>query len=224
MKTPFSTPDGLTLRNEQRDFPEWHLGRPHYALWALDVDVPALRQRVAAADGHLSGLLLADYCRQPHVTLSLCGFPSACPQQADDFGAAALAAQLAALRRAQPRPFDIEVGALASFASAPYLAVQDAGGQIAALRECLAGGSLNDSCGTYTPHVTVGLYADAWPMSEVQARLASFAGREALHLRISGISLLSYASAHIGGALACRARYDFQSETLHWTDSQRAPF
>ena len=224
MKTPFSAPDGLTLRNEQRDFPEWHLGRPHYALWALDLDVPALRQRVAAADGHLSGLLLADYCRQPHVTLSLCGFPSACPQQADDFGAATLAAQLAALRRAQPRPFDIEVGALASFASVPYLAVQDAGGQIAALRECLACGSLNDSCGTYTPHVTVGLYADAWPMSEVQARLASFAGREALHLRISGISLLSYASAHIGGALACRARYDFQSETLHWTDSQRAPF
>lgn len=224
MKTPFSAPDGLTLRNEQRDFPEWHLGRPHYALWALDLDVPALRQRVAAADGHLSGLLLADYCRQPHVTLSLCGFPSACPQHTDDFGAAALAAQLAALRRAQPRPFDIEVGALASFASVPYLAVQDAGGQIAALRECLAGGSLNDSCGTYTPHVTVGLYADAWPMSEVQARLASFAGRQALHLRISGISLLSYASAHIGGALACRARYDFQSETLHWTDSQRAPF
>ena len=224
MKTPGSAPDGLTLRNEQRDFPEWHLGRPHYALWALDVDVPALRQRVAAADGHLSGLLLADYCRQPHVTLSLCGFPSACPQQADDFGAAALAAQLAALRRAQPRPFDIEVGALASFASVPYLAVQDAGGQIAALRECLAGGSLNDSCGTYTPHVTVGLYADAWPMSQVQARLASFAGAEALRLRIAGISLLSYASAHIGGALACRARYDFQSETLHWTDSQRAPF
>lgn len=224
MKTPFSAPDGLTLRNEQRDFPEWHLGRPHYALWALDVDVPALRQRVAAAERHLSGLLLADYSRQPHVTLSLCGFPSACPQHTDDFGAAALAAQLAALRRAQPRPFDIEVGALASFASVPYLAVQDAGGQIAALRECLAGGSLNDSCGTYTPHVTVGLYADAWPMSEVQARLASFAGREALHLRISGISLLSYASAHIGGALACRARYDFQSETLHWTDSQRAPF
>lgn len=224
MKAPFSAPDGLTLRNEQRDFPEWHLGRPHYALWALDVDVPALRQRVAAAEKHLSSLLLADYCRQPHVTLSLCGFPSACPQHPDDFGAAALAAQLAALRRAQPRPFDIEVGALASFASVPYLAVQDAGGQIAALRECLAGGSLNDSCGTYTPHVTVGLYADAWPMSEVQARLASFAGRQALRLRISGISLLSYASAHIGGALACRARYDFQSKTLHWTDSQRAPF
>lgn len=224
MDTLFSAPDGLTLRNEQRDFPEWHLGRPHYALWALDVDVPAIRQRVAAAEGHLSGLLLADYRRQPHVTLSLCGFPSACPQQADDFGAAALAAQLATLRQAQPRPFDIEVGALASFTSAPYLAVQDAGGQIAALRECLAGGSLNDFYGAYTPHVTVGLYADAWPMPEVQARLASFAATEVLRLRISGISLLSYASAQIGGALACMARYDFQSETLHWTASQPYPF
>ena len=224
MQTPFSSPDGLTLRNAQRDFPEWHLGRPHYALWALEVDVPAIRQRVAAAERHLFGLLLPDYCRQPHVTLSLCGFPSACPQHADDFGAAALATQLAALRHAQPRPFDIEVGALASFTSAPYLAVQNAGGQIAALRECLAGGSLNDFCGTFTPHVTVGLYADAWPMSAVQVRLASFADTEALRLQISGISLLSYASAQIGGALACMARYDFQSETLPWTDSHLCPF
>ena len=224
MKTPFSAPDDLTLRNEQRDFPEWHLGRPHYALWALDVDVPAIQQRVAAAERHLSGLLLANYCRQPHVTLSLCGFPSACPEHADDFGAAALATQLAALRRAQPRSFDIEVGALASFASAPYLAVQDAGGHIAVLRECLAGGSLKDFGDPYVPHVTVGLYDDAWPMSAVQTRLASFADREALHLQISGISLLSYASAQIGGALACMARYDFQSETLHWTDNPLCPF
>ncbi|MEC5213665.1 2'-5' RNA ligase [Polaromonas sp. CG_9.5] len=224
METAFSAPNGLTLRNEPRDFPEWHLGRPHYALWALEVDVPALRQRVAAAARHLSGLLLPDYCRQPHVTLSLCGFPGACPEHADDFGVAALAAQLAALRHAQPRPFDIEVGALASFTSAPYLAVQNAGGQIAALRQCLAGGSLNDFYDAYTPHVTVGLYADAWPMPEVQVRLASFADREALRLRIPGISLLSYASARIGGELACMARYDFQSETLHWTASQPYPF
>ena len=224
METPFSAPNGLTLRNEQQDFPEWHLGRPHYAVWALEVDVPAVRQRVAAAAGHLSGLLLANYCRQPHVTLSLCGFPSACPEHTDDFGAAALAAQLAALRQAQPRPFDIEVGALASFTSAPYLAVQDAGGQIVTLRECLAGGSLKDFGDSYVPHVTVGLYADAWPMSAVQARLASFSEIEALRLRISGISLLSYVPAHIGGALACMARYDFQSKTLHWTDNQPCPF
>lgn len=220
----FTAPDGLTLRNEQRDFPEWHLGRPHYALWALDVDVPAIRQRMAIAAAHLSGLLLADYRRQAHVTLSLCGFPSACPQHTDDFGAAALATQLAALRKARPCAFDIEVGALASFTSAPYLAVQDAGGHITALRECLAGGSLKDDGDPYTPHVTVGLYADAWPMPAVQARLASVAGAEALRLRVSGISLLSYASARIGGALACMARYDFQSETLRWTDNRPSPF
>ena len=128
------------------------------------------------------------------------------------------------MRQAHPRPFDIEVGALASFASAPYLAVQDIGGHIAMLRDCLAGGSLKEFGDPYIPHVTVGLYADAWPLWEVQTRLASFADRDALPLRIAGISLLSYASAHIGGALACMARYDFQSETLRWTDNQPCPF
>jgi hypothetical protein len=42
--------------------------------WALDVDTPELRQAVSRAECHLSGLLLDDYRRQPHVTLDLCGF------------------------------------------------------------------------------------------------------------------------------------------------------
>ena len=224
VEASFSAPSGLTFRNEQRDFPEWHLGRPRYALWALDLDLPSIRHRMAMAAAHLSGLLLADYSRQAHVTLSLCGFPSALPQRTDDFSAAALAMQLAALRLARPLPFDIEVGKLASFASAPYLAVRDAGGHITALRESLAGGSLKDDADPYTPHVTVGLYADAWPIPAVQARLASFAGAEALRVPIAGISLLSYASAQIGGALTCMAHYDFQSDTLRWSDNQPHPF
>ena len=75
---------GQTLRNERRDFPEWHLGRPHYALWAVDVDLPDVRQAVAGAEAHLDGLLLDGYRRQPHITLALCGFPTAEPQHPDD--------------------------------------------------------------------------------------------------------------------------------------------
>ncbi len=67
---------GQTLPNVRRDFPEWHRGRPRYALWALDVDIPAVRHAVAAAETHLAGRLLAGYRRQPHVTLGLCGFPT----------------------------------------------------------------------------------------------------------------------------------------------------
>ncbi|HMY79709.1 MAG TPA: 2'-5' RNA ligase family protein, partial [Thauera aminoaromatica] len=51
----------LTLRNEHRDFHEWHRGRPHYLLWAIDMDLPAARARVAAAQHALDGLLLDGY-------------------------------------------------------------------------------------------------------------------------------------------------------------------
>ena len=214
--TPASIPHEFTLRNVRRDFPEWHLGRPRYALWALDVDAAPVRQRVQAAQSHLDGLLLPDYCRQPHITLSLCGFPSDAPRHADDFGAETLRAQLADLQRAQPRPFEIAVGALATFTSAPYLSVSDAGGHIAALRACLMGGEGGESGLTYTPHVTVGLYADAWPMPAVQARLASFAVDAPLRLRVVGVSLMAYAAAEIGGPLMQMADYDFGSGALRW--------
>lgn len=213
----------FTLRNVRRDFSEWHLGRPRYALWALDVDLAPLRQRVRAAQDHLGGLLLAHYRRQPHVTLSLCGFPSEAPCHADDFGAETLRAQLAALGQARPRPFDIEIGALASFTSAPYLTVSDEGGAIAALRACLADSYLQAGGCAYTPHVTVGLYADAWPVPAVQARLDSFVCGAPLRLRIAGINLMSYAAADIGGPLQRVARYEFDSAALRWEDMLFAP-
>ncbi|WP_368736564.1 2'-5' RNA ligase family protein, partial [Zoogloea oryzae] len=109
---------GQTLRNERRDFPEWHLGRPHYALWAVDVDLPDVRHAVAGADAHLAGLLLDGYRRQPHITLALCGFPTADPQHPDDYSPARLAAQVAALAAGAPAPFSLTLGALASFSSA----------------------------------------------------------------------------------------------------------
>ncbi|WP_168735306.1 2'-5' RNA ligase family protein [Pseudothauera rhizosphaerae] len=216
---PDLPPGSRCVRNVRRDFAEWHRGRPRYALWALDVDVPALQQRMHAAQAHLDGLLLDGYRRQPHVTLSLCGFPSAEPRHADDFGAAALEAQLAALRAARPAPFEIGIGALDSFASAPYLTVNDTDGRIAALRACLAAGDLNRPDGRYTPHVTVGLYADAWPAEAVRPRLASFAPGAALRLRVGGIGLFGYAAADIGGPLARIADYDFASGMLRWHDA-----
>ena len=209
---PF-TDSEFTLRNVQRDFPEWHLGRPRYALWALNVDIAPVRSRMLAAQQHLDGLLLDGYQRQPHITLSLCGFPCETPQAPDDFGAESLRTQIATLRRAQPQPFEIDIGNLASFTSVPYLTVNDADGNIAKLRDCLAPGAANDASGSYTPHVTVGLYADAWPTSQVQARLNRFACEAPLRLRIASASWVSYAAAVIGGPLTHLVDYDFVSGT-----------
>ena len=46
-----------TLRNERRDFHEWHRGRPHYLLWALD-DVAHLPCRITRLS--LMGYVAAD--------------------------------------------------------------------------------------------------------------------------------------------------------------------
>lgn len=205
---------GQTLPNVRRDFPEWHRGRPRYALWALDVDVPAVRDAMAAAETHLAGRLLAGYRRQPHVTLGLCGFPTDDPHHPDDFGPAALAAQLDALQALGTSPFDVEIGRLASFSSAPFLAVDDRSGGIAGLRRALA--PHDAPGGPYTPHVTVGLFAGAWPTADIQHQLDAFAGGPALRCRIDGVSLMSYAAPEIGGPLATLAEFNFTTRRLAW--------
>lgn len=218
MHQPAPTRDLFTLCNVRRDFPEWHLGRPHYALWALQVDTARVRQRVQAAQAHLAQHLLDAYLRQPHITVGLCGFPTATPQHADDFGPATLQAQLAALRQARPQPFAIGVGGLASFTSVPYLRVQAEARHLEALRQCLASACMNATPDQYTPHVTVGLYAGVWPLSVLEEQFRHFADGGDLALDIRGISLMAYAAAEIGGPLQTLAAFDFASGELHWCD------
>lgn len=217
MNTTTPAADSHTLCNVRRDFPEWHLGRQHYALWALQVDTAPVRQRMEDAQAHLAHHLLEDYRRQPHITVGLCGFLSATPQHADDFGLEALRAQLTALRQVRPVPFSLRVGGLASFTSVPYLSVQADAGHLEALRLCLAGAGMHSPPGHYTPHVTVGLYAGVWPLSDLQEQFSRFTGTAPLPLTLRGISLVSYAPHEIGGPLQTLADYDFESGTLCWS-------
>lgn len=204
-----------TVRNVCRDFPEWHLGRSPYVFWGLDVDFPAVRAQVRRAGEYLAGLLLDSYCRQPHVTLDLCGFPSVAAQHADDFAQEMLDRQCSALRAARLPAFEIEVGGLASFSSAPFLRVVDQG-QIAALRQCLAVDGQHRLAGDYVPHVTVGLYADAWPIDEIALRFGKDAVGEQLRCRIERISLMSYELGLIGGELSRVADYELVSGEMRW--------
>lgn len=207
-----------TLRNERRDFHAWHRGRPHYLLWALDVDAPPLRARVTAAQRALDGLLLEDYRRQPHITLALCGFPAvARAPAADEFDAGLIVRQLAALQAAAPAAFELAVGGLESFSSAPFLCVHDPSGALASLRRCLQVGD-DDAHGGYVPHVTVGLYAGAWPTAELAERFRALADAPRLACRIDRLSLMGYDAADIGGSLFTLADYDLAARRLRWRD------
>ena len=108
---------------------------------------------------------------------------------------------------AGPAPFSLAIGGLASFSSAPYLTVGDPAGGIAAVRRCLAVDGENRLNGDYVPHVTVGLYADAFPARAVLARLAACSAEEPLWCLVERISLMSYEPAEIGGRLTCLASH-----------------
>lgn len=197
---------GQTLRNLRRDFHEWHLGRPHYALWAIDVDLPVVRKLTEQAAGQLGDVLLDGYRRQPHITLALCGFPTQQPVLPDDFGPAELERQLDTLQRLAGAPFAVDIGGLASFTSAPFLAVRDVDGGIGRLRQALCGLRAEPG-GPYTPHVTVGLYGGEWPTGPLLERLDEGC-RDRVHCAVTRLSLMAYAASDIGGPLATLGEFD----------------
>lgn len=210
-----------TQENRRGDFSDWHRGRPAFWVWALDVDRPAVRARVAQAAQSLEGLLLEGYRRAPHITLGICGFPSRDTEAADSFTPLHLGRQLAALGRLRPAALTLSLGAAASFPSAPFLHVTDPHARLAPLRACLGGPCEALRRNDFLPHVTLGLYAAAWDCVEVARRLDRLV-LPPLRLQIGAVSLMRYEAADIGGPLDILADYFFDGRGLRWR-SGRAP-
>jgi 2'-5' RNA ligase len=192
-----------TLPAEDRDFPEWRRGRDTYAVWVLPLEEEAILNRFKTAREHLSGYLLEPYRRQPHITLFVCGFLVQEARYNDDFTEAQLQSQLLALEKASVQPFEIELGALNSFASAPFLEVRDPPGGIARLRGTLSLGAREFRTAPYTPHLTVGLYAGAFPSQNLAERMRAFPA-EPVPLRVEHIAFATYRAQEIAGLLTHR--------------------
>lgn len=209
-----------TIKNVRQDFQQWHQGRLRYALWAVDVDFLAVRQQTSAAERHLERFLLHGYCRQPHITLGISGFLSSKSlsdklQHADDYVFSSFEADLAALKNLNLQPFEIEIGALASFSSAPFLHVNDPTKSLHKLHACLHAVT-SDANFQYVPHVTVGLYSDTWSTEMVSNHLDAFPQDFLINRLINRVSLMSYAAAEIGGKLMTIADYDLAREEIQW--------
>lgn len=207
-----------TVASVHGDFVEWHRGRRHFAVWAIDLDSPHREATAAALRRHLAPFLLPGYRRQPHVTVQLCGFPGA-GQADDDYPPAAWQRHLAALAAAAPGPFAITLGAPASFTTAPYLTVHDDEGGIAALRAALGPDHLAGPDCTYLPHLTVGLYGGRFPWTAVARRLASFPAAAASRIAVTALTLLRYEAAVVAGPLAAIGRFDLAARAWQALDA-----
>jgi len=201
-----------TIAAENRDFPEWHYGRESYAVWVLRSENEAIQKKFKAAREHLADFLLEPYRRQPHITLFVCGFLVDEIKYNDDCTPAQLGAQIQALEQMCIQPFEIEIGGLNSFASAPYLEVHDLEGGIVRLRSILSGGAREFRTAPYTPHRTVGLDADAYPSRSVLVKLASVSTIP-IKWKVKQITLATYRASEFAGQLSYKHDFIFKPDS-----------
>ncbi len=196
----------LTLANQQRDFVEWRKGRSSFAIWALALDFPALIAASQSYRSHMAAYFLADYVRQPHITLHISGFPSKEMCFADDFPPDEFERQVERQQALELSPFTLEIGSPSSFSSAAYFSVHDATGKLEKIRQAL--GSRADDAYPYIPHVTFGLYRQQFPMTEVMDQLNAGPPWQPISVEIGKVSLMTYQAAVIGGLLS--SQYEFK--------------
>lgn len=216
---PPATP--CTLANVQRDFREWHRGRPRFAVWAIELAHPGVDARLRQLRDALGPRLLAPFARQPHITVHVCGFPVAAPTRADDFGEHELRAQAAAVARSGVAAFDVGVGAAFTFTSAACLAVHDDTRSLERLRRAWQAAVPGPDATPYVPHVTAGLYAGAWPLDDVRSRLDALPRLPALDVRVESLAWMCYESSRVAGPLSTLLRVRLDSGEVEVADPAR---
>jgi 2'-5' RNA ligase len=189
-----------TIPAIRRDYVEWHHGRTIYGLWLIELGAEELYLKVEAAREHLSDFLLKPYHRQPHISIFICGFLADTTSYEDDYSAKQLHIQAELLKNAHIKPFVIEVGGLNSFASAPFLEVQDLQDGIKRVRAILSMTAKEAGRSSFTPHVTIGLYSQAFPSRVVTEKISTFQNKP-IRLAIDRLTFATYDAREITGVL-----------------------
>ncbi len=157
-------------------------------------------RKVEAARKHMAGLLLTPYERQLHITLFVCGFLVDERRFGDEYAGHQLDAHIRLIADSKIAPFSIEIGELNSFASAPFLHVNDPEGGIERVRALLSTTAAEIERDRFTPHVTVGLYAGEFESGVVLERIKTFTD-EPVRFSVDRITFAAYDSSDIRGPL-----------------------
>ncbi|WP_019384404.1 2'-5' RNA ligase family protein [Acinetobacter venetianus] len=164
------------ISTERRDYPEWHHGRSDFAVWYIEIDQAEVIQYLDHIKNFFSDLLIDSNQRQYHITLFVCGFLT--PKSShydDDFEIDTLKQQIQALNSLEIETFELEINGLDSFSSALFLQVEDNNKILAKIRQQLAQYSDEIAALEYCPHITLGVYNDAWQSDLVLDRIQSIA-------------------------------------------------
>jgi len=190
-----------TVPSVALDYPECHRGRKDYALWLIELGNDEVNKKVHAAREHLAEFLLKPYQRQPHITLFICGFLADTPRFKDDYGWEQLRVHTQLLKDSKVKPFSIEIGKLNSFATSPFLEVDDSEGGIHRVRSLLSTAAKEIGRSAFMPHLTVGLYSGAFSSTVVGRRISTFSS-EPVRFKVERITFASYQAREIAGPLS----------------------
>jgi len=210
----------LTSASIHMDFVDWRKGRRRYAVWAIDVDGASLRAATARLRHALGDCMLSGYHRQPHITLRACGFPASERVFDDDYAPAHFARHIEALAQAQIRPFCVTVGRPRTFPSAAYQSVDDDAGGIARIRDALAGLEPAEPDFAFVPHITVGLYRQCIPVTQVIQRMAACPELSSMRLEVRQVALMTYEASVIAGPLRPICAFDLAESRLQILDAE----
>jgi len=183
-----------TISHHDRDFVEWHNGVTHYGFWAIVVNDPNWLELFDAACSHVKQFIYPGYQREPHITIAACGLLAQ-----KYFSTQILERQVAALTDAVITPFFLNARSLGSFASAPYITVEDPTETLHQIRAYLTAISKEDSPSEYQPHITLGLYRDAFDTSRVADCLRGFKYAPIGSMLVTELAFCVYETKEIQG-------------------------
>ncbi|MGR0303995.1 2'-5' RNA ligase family protein [Acinetobacter beijerinckii] len=189
------------IKTEIRDYPEWHHGRTDYALWYIEIDQPALVEYLNAIKTDFSDFLLTSNQRQYHITLFVCGFLNTHPSPYnDDFSAEQFSQHIKSINTLQLEPFELELTTIDSFSSALFIQIIDQQKILEKIRSQLALVSKEIAALQYCPHITIGLYNDAWSSDLVLERIKSFEAKR-IKIQVNQLTFGYYKAQILQGLL-----------------------
>ncbi len=197
---------------EDRDFAEWHQGRPWCAVWVVRAEAPRVQALVQVARSVLRPWLLPRYARQPHITLAYRGLmPRDAADTQAEFGLPQLLADVQALQAAQLPPFAWQLQGVGSFSTVPYLALSHSPALHIAHEALMA--RMPYPGWHYVPHITLGHYGRRLPLAEALQALQSSVPDGPLHAaQADALWLARYRSSDIAGPLYFEGRFDLATQ------------
>ncbi|TCM68363.1 hypothetical protein EC844_10566 [Acinetobacter calcoaceticus] len=178
----FLNPQNLVIPTLVRDYPEWHHARCHYALWYIEIDQPELIAYLDQLRLHFADLLLQPNQRQYHISVYVCGFlTELAPRFNDDFHPRQMQQQIQYLHQhIQQRSlgsFQLKLTQLNSFDSALIVELLDPVQCLGQIRQGMALYANEIAALQYCPHITLGLYREAYAAEKIYARMQSILQR-----------------------------------------------